>query len=62
MPKIASPASRIMQPDELQDRTGRTPGGERAVNDLDLEAWKDYPDIITDSLWMISERDSTGRA
>jgi len=58
MPKTASSASRVVQP-WLQDRPGRT-SGVRAVNDLDLEAWKDYPEIITDSLWLIPERDSTG--
>src|SRR5258708_33216438 len=58
MPKLASTASRMLQP-LLQERPGR-PSGDRAVNDLDLEAWKDYPEIITDSLWMIPERDSTG--
>ena len=58
MAKLASNAARVVQP-LLQDRPGRT-AGDRAVNDLDLEAWKDYPEIITDSLWMIPERDSTG--
>jgi hypothetical protein len=30
------------------------------VNDLDLNKWKDYEDLLTDSLWFISERDKTG--
>ena len=59
MPKNASNAARIVQPEPLVERAGKT-AGDRAVNDLDLEAWKDYPEIITDSLWMIPERDSTG--
>lgn len=30
------------------------------INDLNLKNWKKYQDIITDSLWMIGERDRTG--
>ncbi len=30
------------------------------INDIDLKKWKEYNDIITDSLWIISERDSFG--
>ncbi|MBI2945400.1 MAG: DNA methyltransferase [Candidatus Wallbacteria bacterium] len=30
------------------------------VNDLDLKNWKQYEEIVTDSLWIIPERDSTG--
>jgi len=30
------------------------------LNDLDLDSWKDYPEILTDSLWIMPERDSTG--
>lgn len=30
------------------------------INDIDLKNWKEYGDIITDSLWIISERDSSG--
>lgn len=29
-------------------------------NDLDLERWKEYPDILTDSLWLFPHRDRTG--
>ncbi len=36
-------------------RSGRS--GSSAVNDLDLKRWKDYEDILTDSLWIIPERD-----
>lgn len=52
MPKTA--ASRIVQLD-----SGK-PTRESAVNDLDLDAWKQYDHILTDSLWLIPERDSTG--
>lgn len=30
------------------------------INDLNLKEWKKYPDIITDSLWVIPERDKSG--
>ncbi len=30
------------------------------INDLDLANWKRYADIITDSLWIIPERDKSG--
>ena len=31
------------------------------INDIDLRHWKDYGDIITDSLWLFPERDDSGR-
>lgn len=31
-----------------------------AINDINLNRWKDYDEIITDSLWMFDKRDSTG--
>lgn len=30
------------------------------VNDINLNRWKEYTDIITDSLWILKKRDSTG--
>lgn len=30
------------------------------INDLNLNDWKEYQDIITDSLWIIDERDKSG--
>jgi len=30
------------------------------INDLNLRNWKEYKDIITDSLWIIGERDKSG--
>lgn len=30
------------------------------INDLNLKNWKEYSDIITDSLWVIAERDKSG--
>ena len=29
-------------------------------NDIDLNKWKEYDDIITDSLWLIGSRDRSG--
>ena len=31
-----------------------------SVNDLDLSRWKDYPEILTDSLWNLEKRDRSG--
>lgn len=30
------------------------------INDLNLNRWKEYEDIITDSLWIFNKRDNTG--
>ena len=30
------------------------------VNDINLLRWKEYDDIITDSLWMLDKRDTSG--
>ncbi|NLO18776.1 MAG: DNA methyltransferase [Ignavibacteria bacterium] len=30
------------------------------INDLDLNKWKQYDDIITDSLWVLDKRDNSG--
>jgi hypothetical protein len=30
------------------------------INDIDTQRWKDYEEIITDSLWNINRRDSSG--
>ena len=29
-------------------------------NDLDKKKWKEYSDILTDSLWIINRRDKSG--
>lgn len=31
-----------------------------AVNDINLNRWKDYEDIVTDSLWLVDRRDGSG--
>jgi len=30
------------------------------INDLDLRNWKQYEDILTDSLWLLGQRDKSG--
>ena len=30
------------------------------INDLNLNRWKEYDDIITDSLWIMDKRDNSG--
>jgi len=30
------------------------------INDIDMKRWKEYDDIITDSLWIIPSRDNSG--
>lgn len=32
----------------------------KKINDLDLANWKQYEDILTDSLWLIDKRDHSG--
>jgi SAM-dependent methyltransferase len=31
-----------------------------AINDLNLRRWKEYDEVLTDSLWILSKRDSSG--
>jgi 16S rRNA G966 N2-methylase RsmD len=31
-----------------------------SINDINLHRWKEYTDIITDSLWVLPKRDTTG--
>jgi len=33
---------------------------EGKINDLNLNRWKEYEDIITDSLWIFDKRDTSG--
>jgi DNA modification methylase len=33
---------------------------ESKINDLNLNRWKEYDDIITDSLWILNKRDNSG--
>jgi hypothetical protein len=61
MPKNAALVARSRQllgPDGRRAKAGRDAGG--PPNDLDLTSWRSYEDIITDSLWVFPERDSSG--
>ncbi|MFN0121519.1 MAG: DNA methyltransferase [Blastocatellia bacterium] len=40
--------------------SARKPRGSNGLNDLDLNKWREYADIVTDSLWQIPERDRGG--
>jgi DNA modification methylase len=40
----------------MAPRTPKSP----AYSDIDLANWKDYPDILTDSLWQFPSRKNTG--
>ncbi len=44
------------------DRLLRALDGVRTsrLNDIDLNRWKEYSDILTDSLWLIDRRDTSG--
>ncbi len=35
-------------------------GEEGKINDIDLSRWKEYDEIITDSLWLFDRRDTSG--
>src|SRR5215475_10427321 len=39
---------------------GAKPRKPSPLNDLDLNEWREYEDILTDSLWLIPERDRSG--
>jgi hypothetical protein len=45
--------------DQMDDQLDR-PAKTSLVNDLDLNRWREYEDIKTDSLWLIPERDRSG--
>jgi 16S rRNA G966 N2-methylase RsmD len=32
----------------------------KKINDINMKRWKDYDDIISDSLWIINKRDNSG--
>ncbi|MCK8825798.1 DNA methyltransferase [Fuchsiella alkaliacetigena] len=32
-----------------------------SINDINLNRWKEYKDILTDSLWLLEKRDSSGK-
>ena len=39
---------------------GLTENKTSKINDLNLNRWKEYEDIITDSLWILEKRDKSG--
>ncbi len=41
-------------------RKSLTESKQSKINDLNLNRWKEYDDIITDSLWIFDKRDSSG--
>lgn len=41
-------------------RKGLTEVRTSGINDINLRRWKDYDDILTDSLWVIDRRDTSG--
>jgi len=45
--------------DPTEQQSGK-PEKTSAFSDLDLNRWREYEDIITDSLWLIPERDRSG--
>src|SRR5215470_15517610 len=52
----------------FEESTGESPQKKKrakprkpsTINDLDLNEWREYEDILTDSLWLIPERDRSG--
>lgn len=59
---------RIFDPDvqslvnevELGDSTRTTKGSKSDPYDFDLSQWREYENILTDSLWLLGKRDSSG--
>ena len=41
-------------------KKGLTETKQSKINDLNLNRWKEYDDIITDSLWILNKRDNSG--
>lgn len=46
--------------ESLPKRKSGKPRKPSPLNDLDLDEWREYEDILTDSLWLIPERDRSG--
>lgn len=42
-------------------KTGLESVRTNSLNDINLNRWKEYDDILTDSLWIIPKRDSSGK-
>ena len=46
--------------ESLPKKKSGKPRKSSPLNDLDLDEWREYEDILTDSLWLIPERDRSG--
>src|SRR5262245_57747380 len=46
--------------ESLPKKKSARPRKPSPLNDLDLNEWREYEDILTDSLWLIPERDRSG--
>src|SRR5262249_18593945 len=55
LPSFDEPANEA--PPQKKSAKPRKPS---PLNDLDLDEWREYEDILTDSLWLIPERDRSG--
>ena len=56
------PTSLIQSPLPVAEDTTLSPSPPKSprfapFSDLDLARWKDYPDVLTDSLWLFDSRD-----
>lgn len=55
LPSFEEPIS-----ESLRKKKSAKPRKPSPINDLDLDEWREYKDILTDSLWLIPERDRSG--
>jgi hypothetical protein len=55
LPLFEGPAKEA--PPKTKGARSRKPS---TLNDLDLEQWREHDDVLTDSLWLIPERDRSG--
>lgn len=56
-PRVSKSDIREIESAMLEQKQPRKAMKQTAYNDLNLENWKDYDDILTDSLWMIPSRE-----
>ena len=50
---------RLWAPEEIKPPTQKKPKKPAPFSDIELERWREYDDIITDSLWLLGARDSS---
>jgi len=58
-PRISLPSEKTVAAFQAKKKAGK-PSHNHSLNDLELDCWREYSDIITDSLWQIPERDRSG--